>query len=109
MRLVGGGGRELVWCSVCVMKIMSSNVRGLGGFEKRGEVCKLVREKQPFILCIQKTKLPMFDALVCRLIWGDDNVELSYQPLIGASGGLMFTPLVRLSVRRLSGLIFLTG
>ena len=51
----------------------------------------------------------MFDALVCRLIWGDDNVEFSYQPSIGASGRLMFTPLVRLSVRRLSGLIFLTG
>jgi hypothetical protein len=30
-----------VWCSVCVMKIMSWNVRGLGGFEKRREVCKL--------------------------------------------------------------------
>jgi len=31
------------------MKIISWNVRGLGGFEKRREVCQLVREKKPFM------------------------------------------------------------
>jgi len=71
------------------MKILSWNVRGLGGFEKRRKVCKLVREKQPFIVCIQETKLSMFDDFVCRSIWGDCNVDFSYQPSIGASGGLL--------------------
>jgi len=43
------------------MKIISWNVRGLGGFEKRREVCNLVREKKPLILCIQETKLVSID------------------------------------------------
>ena len=46
MRLVSGG--EGGWCGgvVVVMKISSWNVRVLGGFEKRREVCQLVREKK---------------------------------------------------------------
>jgi len=47
-----------------------------------------VREKKPFILCIQETKLPVFDAFACKSIWGDDYVDFSYQPSVGASGGL---------------------
>jgi len=38
-----------------VMKILSWNVRGLGGFAKRPEVRKLINEKNPFIVCIQET------------------------------------------------------
>jgi exonuclease III len=34
------------------MKIISYNVRGLGGFEKRSEVRKMVVEKKPFVLCL---------------------------------------------------------
>jgi len=34
------------------MKIISYKVRGLGGFEKRNEVRKLVGEKKPFVLCL---------------------------------------------------------
>lgn len=40
---------------VGVMKLISWNVRGLGGVEKRKEVHKLVGEKHPFILCLQET------------------------------------------------------
>jgi len=48
-----------------------------------------VREKKPFILCIQETKLPVFDAFDCLSIWGDDKVDFSYQRSTGASGGLV--------------------
>jgi hypothetical protein len=34
------------------MKVVSFNVRGLGGDEKRAEVRRLVHEKKPFVLCI---------------------------------------------------------
>jgi exonuclease III len=44
-----------VW--VCVMKIITWNVRGLGRLDKRKEVGKLVREKNTFIVCLQETKL----------------------------------------------------
>ena len=35
---------------VCEMRLLSWNVRGLGGLDKRKEVKKLVREKMPFVL-----------------------------------------------------------
>jgi len=72
-----------------VMKLLSWNVRGLGGAVKKREVSHLVREKKPFILCIQETKLQVLDAFDCRSIWGDDKVDFSYQRSAGASGGLV--------------------
>jgi exonuclease III len=71
------------------MKIISWNVRGLGGVEKRREVCQLVREKNPSILCIQETKLTVFDGLVRKCIWSDTNVNFSFQLSRGASGWLV--------------------
>jgi exonuclease III len=76
-------------CVFFVMKIISWNVRGLGGFERRREVSQLVREKKPFILCIQESKLSSFDVSVCKSIWGDLNVDFSFQSSRGASGGLV--------------------
>jgi len=46
----------------------------------------LVRE---IILSIQETKLPVFDFTVCKSIWGDVNVDFSFQPSMGPSGGLV--------------------
>jgi len=91
---MGKRDRGCGWCEVVgvcffVMKIISWNIRGLEGFEKRREVCQLVREKKPFILCIQETKLSVFDGLVCKSIWGDTNVDFSFQSSSGASGGLV--------------------
>lgn len=40
---------------VCEIKLVSWNIRGLGGFEKRKEVCSLVKEKCPFIVFLQET------------------------------------------------------
>jgi len=42
--------------------------QGLGGYEKRREVGQLVREKNPFILCIQETKLSVFDGMVYKYV-----------------------------------------
>jgi hypothetical protein len=52
------------------MRIVSWNVRGLNGLEKRKEVKELVREKVPFVLCIQETKLQLIDDFLCNSIWG---------------------------------------
>jgi len=82
----------VVWWSACCfskMKLISWNVQGLGGLEKRRDVSQLVREKSPFILCIQESKCAMFDDLLCKSIWGDVNVGYSFQPSLGASSGLV--------------------
>jgi len=82
-------GRGRLRCVIIAMQLLSWNVRGLGGAEKKKEVCNLVREKKPFVLCIQETKLPVFDAFVYKSIWGDGNVDYSYQLSVGASGGIV--------------------
>jgi len=72
-----------------MMKIISWNVRGLGGYEKRREVGQLVKETNPYIMCIQETKMCVIDGVVCKTFWNDTNVDFSYLPSRGASGGLL--------------------
>jgi len=71
------------------MKLLSWNVRGLGGVEKRREVRSLATEKRPHILCVQETKLLVCDDSVCSSLWGNSNYAYSFRPLVGASGGLL--------------------
>ena len=71
------------------MKLVSWNVRGLGGLEKRKDVRKLVGEKKPFILCLQETKLSVCDLSLCTSLWGDPDHAFSYRPSVGALGGLL--------------------
>jgi exonuclease III len=71
------------------MKIVSWNIRGLGGLEKRKEVRKLVGDLCPFILCLQETKLQFFDASLSSSLWGTSSHAFSYRPSVGASGGLV--------------------
>jgi exonuclease III len=52
-----------------VMKLVSWNVRGLGGPEKKREVRSLIKEKCPFIVCLQETKLQNCDISVCSAMW----------------------------------------
>jgi len=49
----------------------------------------MVREKNLFILCLQESKLSVVNDLVCKAIWNDNNVHFSYQPSIGALGGIV--------------------
>jgi exonuclease III len=71
------------------MNIILWNVRGLGTVEKRKEVRNLVRDKGPFILCIQETKLSVCDAMLCASMWGESLHSYSYRPSVGAAGGLL--------------------
>ena len=71
------------------MKISSYNVRGLGGFEKRKEVCRFVHEKNPFVLCIQESKLGKVDDSLRQYGVILHVVILTNRRYIGASGGLL--------------------
>jgi exonuclease III len=74
---------------VCAMRIVSWNVHGLNGLEKRKEVKELVREKVPFVLCIQETKLQLIDDFLCISIWGPSSHGYFFSPSVGESGGLV--------------------
>jgi len=96
----GGGGGVVEMCRVrcgwwgwgwrvVVMLVLSYNSRGLGGSEKRAEIRNLVREKHPYVLCIQESKISVVDEVWIKSIWGDAPSAFSYKPLVGASGGLI--------------------
>lgn len=83
-----------MWCGcvarrVVEMRLVSWNVRGLGGVEKRRAVKMLVREKSPSVICIQETKLMVCDGFVCSSLWGGSSFDYSYRPSVGASGGVL--------------------
>lgn len=72
---------------MCLMKILSYNVRGLGGHEKQREVLCVVHDKKPSILYVQETKLTVIDDYLCSSLWGHIPCDYSYQPSVGAFGG----------------------
>jgi len=66
------------------MKIFSFNVRGLGGHEKRGEVLRVVRDKKPSIMCVEKTKLSVIYDSLCQSLWGQTPCDYSYRSYVGS-------------------------
>jgi len=44
---------------------------------------------RPVVFCIQETKLEVVDDVLCRTLWGSDDVSYSFKPPIGASGGIL--------------------
>ncbi|KAK2352376.1 DNA-(apurinic or apyrimidinic site) endonuclease [Trifolium repens] len=71
------------------MRIISWNIRGLGGLAKRKEVRRLVGEKNPVIVCLQETTLTVCDDFLCASLWGNSPHAFSFRPSVGASGGLL--------------------
>lgn len=51
--------------------------------EKRKEVKELVKEKIPFVLCLQETKMQLIDDFLCTSVWGQSNHDYSYSPSVG--------------------------
>ena len=89
-RDVRGCRREYWWGrSGDLMKVVSYNVRGLGGVKKKAEVHRIVQEKHMFVLCLQESKLSVVDVFLIKYLWGSAPCGFSYQPSVGASGGLV--------------------
>jgi len=45
--------------------------------------------KKPVVLCLQESKLNVVDDLLIKAIWGSASLGFSFQPSMGASGGLL--------------------
>ncbi|GAU12613.1 hypothetical protein TSUD_132230 [Trifolium subterraneum] len=85
-----GGGKSKQECSGQGQGgFISWNIRGLGGVEKRKEVRKLVEDLNPFLVCLQETKLQFCEDSICSSLWGNSDYAYSYRPSVGASGGLL--------------------
>ncbi|GAU51462.1 hypothetical protein TSUD_413600, partial [Trifolium subterraneum] len=72
-----------------MFQVCSWNTRGLGSFEKRKEVRKLLGEKKALIVCFQETKMGVCDDFFCASLWGSMPHAYTYRPSVGASRGLL--------------------
>lgn len=74
-----------------IMNILSYNVRGLGGSQKRKELMGIIRKEKIDFICIQETKMEMINSEICRQFWGNEDFDWAFMGARGASGGsLMF-------------------
>lgn len=71
------------------MIIMSWNIRGLGGPEKRRRIKDWVRDKRVDILLVQETKRSSLDERMVRSIWPWDLMEFMLVDAEGSAGGLL--------------------
>lgn len=71
------------------MKIVSWNVRGLGGREKRKAVKELLIREKPDIVILQETKKEKVDKRLITSVWGVRFKEWVVLPSIGKSGGII--------------------
>lgn len=67
-------------------KIMSWNVKGLGGADKHPAIRDCIRRVKARIVFIQETKFEMISPSLARAIWGIPNAKWEFLPFIGASG-----------------------
>lgn len=71
------------------MKILSYNVRGLGGRLKKLEVRNLVQKHCLDVFCLQETKLDSITAKLCSYLWGNDDFDSCFKQAEGRSGGFI--------------------
>jgi exonuclease III len=72
-----------------IMKIISYNIRGLGGLAKKNEIQKLIQRQRPVVICIQETKMEVIERSLCNWLWGSDDCDFAFKPSEGRSGGLL--------------------
>ncbi|KAL8500765.1 hypothetical protein ACS0TY_020375 [Phlomoides rotata] len=71
------------------MKLMSYNVRGLGGMAKKKEIRKLIRELRVDGCCIQETKMENVEEMMVRKLWGKGKVDWAFKVAKGNAGGIL--------------------
>lgn len=71
-----------------IMRIISFNVRGLGGSIKKSAVRELVVNEKVDFMCVQETKLDRIDDRLAFVLWGNKECDWVFSGAEGASGGL---------------------
>jgi len=57
------------------MKIVSINIRGLGGDVKRKYLRELISKEDPGLFLVQETKLTKLDDSKCYSLWGSNDIS----------------------------------
>lgn len=75
--------------SFVFMKLITFNIRGLGGGIKRRALAKLIKKERPDCMLIQESKVQNLDQNTIQRLWRHSPVEWLSLPAEGASGGLL--------------------
>lgn len=68
------------------MKIVSYNIRGLGGRIKKKEIRELIRKFNSSVVFLQETKYINHNNVLIHSIWGNTNVEWRAKDAQGLAG-----------------------
>ncbi|KAK2372032.1 DNA-(apurinic or apyrimidinic site) endonuclease [Trifolium repens] len=71
------------------MKLISYNIRGLGGKAKKSDIRKIILQNSPDLVCIQETKAEKLDRRTCTSLWGSYEFDFVFKEADGRSGGLL--------------------
>lgn len=71
------------------MKLITYNIRGLGGRVKKKEIKDMVRDQKPDMLCLQETKMEGVDRRMSSSLWEGDDFDWACKDVVGRSGGLL--------------------
>lgn len=71
------------------MKMISWNVRGLGGKVKKRAIRSLISSEKSDFLCMQETKKAEIDMKFCEILWGNTDFDWAFKPAEGRSGGIL--------------------
>lgn len=61
------------------MKLLSYNVRGVGGVKWKF-LKKLIMKEEVQFMCVQETKKEVINEEICHAMWGDAELQWVYQP-----------------------------
>lgn len=64
---------------IVIMKLISYNIRGLGGLAKKKEMLNLIRKQKPNLICIQETKMEFINRALCYLMWGSNDFDFAFK------------------------------
>ena len=71
------------------MKIISLNIRGVGGALKRNYIRDLINREQVDMVCLQETKCSEFSREKVCLLWGTNEVEWVENKATNKAGGVL--------------------
>ncbi|KAL8490074.1 hypothetical protein ACS0TY_025825 [Phlomoides rotata] len=69
--------------------MVSYNIRGLGSNAKCREVRDLIQNLGLDFCCIQESKKELVDDILCKNLWGSNNVGWAFKESTGRAGGIM--------------------
>ena len=68
---------------------LSWNIRGLNSRIKRSSIRKIICKNDPHFVFIQETKMENINSKTIHSMWSVTNIEWSFSPSIGNSGGIL--------------------